>query len=917
MHWQHPAAFYLLWLAPAWIGLALYARGKRRSAATKFVSSAMQPQLLPREHVGYFWCKTGLKALAVIGLVLALARPRWGEYFMPIQQRGCDLYILLDVSRSMLATDVKPSRLERAKADIQVLQGRLKGERLGLIAFAGKPTLKCPLTSDYGFFRLALDEANVGSAPRGGTAIGDAIRKALEVLPRDASRDQALLLITDGDDQTSYPLEAADAAAERKVLIFTVGLGDATQGALIPGKQAGTVMTQGGKEVLSKLDGTLLGEIAQRTKGAYVPAGTRSYDLGELYTDQLSLLRGDPEVAQRRKRLNEHFQLPLGAALFFLLAEMLIPLYQSTGRPRPVLDARPSKTKRPVAASVAALVWLGCIVATPTTLGGESAVPTPAPETGKTPDTPEPPAASGQDAVTLVRAGLALYGKSEYEGAREKFSAAEALALEDERPTVTFDLGTALHKQGEKDLAANHYQDAGLAKDKRLAASARFNLGCLEAEGARKLAGEKPEDAGQEERKKITADLLQAAGQYRACLELDATHVGARKNLELIRLWLKYHEELWRKKDREKRRNEMDLLRFLEYLIQTQQTLKVGSEALARTPDAPLDAHAEVKRAQKDLEAEVPPLKEKIQEAAKPPPGQQASTDAQTQHALGKLLEWADEAGAHMLAASNQLGTRNGAAAAVEQHLAIEALEKIWEAVVPFRPLLAHALEKQTALASTLKPTDNPSPPPVGLPKGSAQDAEENKQLSEVQNQTRHRTQLLRDKAAVELEVLKQTPLPEPSPQPQPQPGQTPTPDPEKTKAGLEKALELAPQAVTHQEGALRELRKDHRDKAHPEAEAARKLLEEILKAQPQDPQQDKKDEKDKQDNPDKKEQDPQEKQAEQKTKDPQDPKNQGMTPEQAEALLRRVREREQERRRKLDDLRRFMVQPEEVEKDW
>src|SRR5262249_31669616 len=152
-------------------------------------------------------------------------------------------------------------------------------------------------------FRRALDELDPNSAPRGGTAIGDAIRKALEVYQARADRDQAILLITDGDDQQSYPLEAAAVAAERHVTIFTVGLGDADHGARIPqGAEAKSFVEYKGQQVWTKLEGSLLKEIALKTSGVYVPVGTRTYDLGELYTKYLQGKRSSQEQSHKRIR---------------------------------------------------------------------------------------------------------------------------------------------------------------------------------------------------------------------------------------------------------------------------------------------------------------------------------------------------------------------------------------------------------------------------------------------------------------------------------------------------------------------------------------------------------------------------------------------------------------------------------------
>ena len=235
MEWQHPQSLYLILpLAVAWLALSLYSRRKRSRAAEAFVAQAMWSRILPADSRARFWMKWFFQETAIVMGLVALAGPRFGTQYEDVVPRGSDLYVLIDVSRSMLAEDVPPSRLGRAKADVAALVNRLEGERVGLIAFAGQAVVKCPLTVDYDAFRRSLDELDTASAPRGGTAIGDAIRKALEVFQARADRDQAILLITDGDDQQSYPLEAASLAAERHVTIFTVGLGDADHGAPNP-----------------------------------------------------------------------------------------------------------------------------------------------------------------------------------------------------------------------------------------------------------------------------------------------------------------------------------------------------------------------------------------------------------------------------------------------------------------------------------------------------------------------------------------------------------------------------------------------------------------------------------------------------------------------------------------------------------
>src|SRR5262245_60643240 len=218
MEWQHPQWLYLILpLAAAWLALAVYSRRRRLRAAAAFVAQPMWPRILPSDSPARFWVKTLLREVAIVAGLVALAGPRFGTHYEEVVPKGSDLYVLIDVSRSMLAQDVPPGRLARAKADVAALVNRLEGERVGLIAFAGQAVVKCPLTVDYDAFRRSLDELDPTSAPRGGTAIGDAIRKALEVFQARTERDQAILLSTDGGDQEWSPIEAAGSGAGRKV----------------------------------------------------------------------------------------------------------------------------------------------------------------------------------------------------------------------------------------------------------------------------------------------------------------------------------------------------------------------------------------------------------------------------------------------------------------------------------------------------------------------------------------------------------------------------------------------------------------------------------------------------------------------------------------------------------------------------
>jgi len=332
MIWETPTLLFALWLVPL-VGAALiYAQRKRRATAAKFAEVVMVKRLMPALQSGRTWVKAILLMLAMTALIVAAARPRFGVFFEQVAGHGVDLFVLLDVSRSMLAEDVAPNRLDRAKSDIRDLLKQLRGDRVGLIAFAGAPVEMVPLTTDQGYFQMVLDGVDTQSAPRGGSLIGDAIRKAMEAMDARHDRDRVIVLITDGEDHDSFPSEAAQQAAEQNIRIITVGLGDTGEGARIPRRQADgslAFIKHEGQEVWSKMDERLLKEIALTTAGAYVPARTRAYDLGSIYDQHLAKLTGGEIQTEKRKRYRERFQLFGGLGIALLLVDLLIPRMRS------------------------------------------------------------------------------------------------------------------------------------------------------------------------------------------------------------------------------------------------------------------------------------------------------------------------------------------------------------------------------------------------------------------------------------------------------------------------------------------------------------------------------------------------------------------------------------------------------------
>lgn len=317
---ENPYYLLFLWVVPPAVLLLYYEFRRRKRAAGLFVDPVMFSRLLPATENRRF--VRNIFFLAVLILIgITLAGPRFGSYLEEVEVKGADIFVLLDVSRSMLAEDLPPNRLARAKSDIRALLDRLIGDRIGLIAFAGKPVIRVPLTTDRFFFLDALEKIDTNSAPRGGTAIGDAIRLALTAMREEPHRDRVILLITDGEDHDSFPREAAQEAASLGIKLILIALGDAVEGGRIPvnsvSGQQGFLQYEG-REVWSKSDEKLLETMARETGGVYIPAGLKAYDLGKLYKEHLLGLNESASDTEKRTRYRERYQMVLAFAVLLL-----------------------------------------------------------------------------------------------------------------------------------------------------------------------------------------------------------------------------------------------------------------------------------------------------------------------------------------------------------------------------------------------------------------------------------------------------------------------------------------------------------------------------------------------------------------------------------------------------------------------
>ena len=263
-------------------------------------------------------------ACIVVGLFLSLfaaSRPQWGKSMEKTVTRARNVVIAIDVSRSMLAEDVRPNRLERAKADVADLIDSLEGDRCALVAFRRAGVAVCPLTTDHGYLRSALERMSPESAPRGETDLGSAIRTALATLDPAADDHNAIILISDGGDLRGEALKNAEAAKKRGIPIFTVGIGDPKRGATIPSEDGRGVVKFDGKPVTVKLEEAALDAIAKASGGSYVPlatAGTAETTLGAIYRRRLRQI-ALMEQNEEESRLGERYQLFLIPGLVLLI----------------------------------------------------------------------------------------------------------------------------------------------------------------------------------------------------------------------------------------------------------------------------------------------------------------------------------------------------------------------------------------------------------------------------------------------------------------------------------------------------------------------------------------------------------------------------------------------------------------------
>lgn len=319
-----PELVWLLAVAGVVLVLGSLALAKRRRELTSLVAAPRLAAFLPGFSPARARLRVLLAVLALVLLGFTALGPVRGYTFQETSQRGLDLVVCLDTSRSMLARDLRPSRLERAKREIQGLLDDLAGDRCALIAFSGDAREVAPLTHDRVTLAALLEEVTPEDNQRGGTDLAVALERALALFDGRTGAHEAIVLLTDGEDLEGRAAQKADEAAERGIRVYVVGVGTQGGGKIpIADPSGGERFLVGpdGEEVVTKLDGTTLARIAERTRGDYLSTEDAPTPLEELYRERISRLEGRELEAGQKRIPHDRFQWSLALALGCMLAE--------------------------------------------------------------------------------------------------------------------------------------------------------------------------------------------------------------------------------------------------------------------------------------------------------------------------------------------------------------------------------------------------------------------------------------------------------------------------------------------------------------------------------------------------------------------------------------------------------------------
>ena len=443
MRFAQPHFLWLLLVFPPGLLLFYWWSWRQRQ---QLMQQFIQARLLPNLTIGLSPARqkvrVGCLIAGVVFLILALARPQWGYAWEEVKQRGLDIVVAIDTSRSMLAQDIAPNRLARAKLATLDLMRLAKTDRLGLVAFAGSAFLQCPLTIDETSFRQSLDALDVNIIPQGGTALAEAIETALTAF-KDENNYKVLVVLTDGEDHDSGAVEAAERAAKAGMRIFTIGIGTA-EGELVPIKvdkgQADHVRDEQGNVVKSRLNEALLQQIASATEGGfYLPLrGAKPMEM--LYERGLAPLPKTEGKEKLVRRYHERYHWPLALAIALLAFEVVWPETK-----RPPRGGNPGRTTIAASTTAATTVLLLFSLA----LAAQAS-----------------PASALRD-----------YETGKYENALKEYQRLIGEQKDKSDLRLQFNAGTAAYRATNYDAALKLFSAAALATDVKLQQAAYFNIG--------------------------------------------------------------------------------------------------------------------------------------------------------------------------------------------------------------------------------------------------------------------------------------------------------------------------------------------------------------------------------------------------------------------------------------------------------
>ena len=314
---------YFLLLIPFFV--FIYYRGlkKKQILLSGFAGERVLKKLLNSGNYKIQILKILLILLSFSLAVFALSSPKYGYKTEDVKQKGVDIVVAVDVSKSMLAEDIKPNRLERAKRELKDFIDILQGDRISLVAFAGTSFLQCPLTLDYQAFGIFLDYLEPSLIPVGGTSIGNAIETAIKAFPKDSKTSKSIVIITDGEDQEGSVKQALSILNGTNIKVFTIGIGK-NEGAPIP-ENGGLKKDENGNIILTKLDSNSLEELSKETGGFFVRSVSGDIDIQKVYYQGIKLDSTDSEFKSSKKQIwKERFQIFVGLALLLLIIEILL-----------------------------------------------------------------------------------------------------------------------------------------------------------------------------------------------------------------------------------------------------------------------------------------------------------------------------------------------------------------------------------------------------------------------------------------------------------------------------------------------------------------------------------------------------------------------------------------------------------------